>query len=221
MNRLSESLLWLAHLANIGFRGHNRHRREPPASLNINTLTATFESLYREFPDPWSYQANWYERTRQELASSLFTGQPQRLLDLGCGEGRLTERVSRRFPEATIVGLDASPTAIKRAGARAPKALFKVLVLGRDSLQTLGQFDAIIACDILSYGDEEHLPRMLRDLDHLLLPGGQLIVSLCPRYHQGLIDRLCRDYRLEAERRIRDLTWVARLRKAAGKTSEV
>ena len=41
-----------------------------------------------------------------------------RILDVGCGEGLLSEALLERFPEARVVGLDGSPRMLRRATER-------------------------------------------------------------------------------------------------------
>ena len=44
--------------------------------------------------------------------------------DLGCGPGNSAELLSRRFPDADIIGLDASEAMLDHARTRAPRARF-------------------------------------------------------------------------------------------------
>ena len=63
---------------------------------------------YLEFAD---------ERSRPffDLAARVAAGDPQMVVDLGCGPGRLTAMLAERWPKAAILGVDSSPEMIERA----------------------------------------------------------------------------------------------------------
>jgi trans-aconitate 2-methyltransferase len=60
------------------------------------------------------------ERTQPavDLISRVTVSHPQRVIDLGCGPGNSTEMLRRRWPNATITGLDSSPEMIAEARKR-------------------------------------------------------------------------------------------------------
>jgi SAM-dependent methyltransferase len=51
---------------------------------------------------------------------------PARVADLGCGPGATTARLARRFPDATVVGIEASAAFAARARAAVPSARFEI-----------------------------------------------------------------------------------------------
>lgn len=69
--------------------------------------------------DPERYLTYADERGRPfvDLVSRLDVAEPLRVVDLGCGPGRLTRILRDRWPEAEVVGLDSSPEMIERANA--------------------------------------------------------------------------------------------------------
>jgi 2-polyprenyl-3-methyl-5-hydroxy-6-metoxy-1,4-benzoquinol methylase len=93
------------------------------------------------------------------------------VLDVGCGDGFLAARLSRRIPR--VVGVDVDQPVLQRAMQRFPDAPVHwrhgdVLVLGAE----LGRFDAVV-----SNGSLHHFPdtrAALRCLRDLVQPGGTL-----------------------------------------------
>ncbi|HEY0166753.1 MAG TPA: methyltransferase domain-containing protein [Jatrophihabitans sp.] len=68
--------------------------------------------------DPAQYAMFSDERSRPffDLTGQIHAEQPAEVVDLGCGAGELTAALARRWPSATVRGLDASPEMIERAG---------------------------------------------------------------------------------------------------------
>jgi trans-aconitate 2-methyltransferase len=74
-------------------------------------------SLYTQFED---------ERTRpaRDLLAQVSSGNPRRIVDMGCGPGNSTELLAERFPDAEVIGLDSSPNMLEEARRRLPAARF-------------------------------------------------------------------------------------------------
>jgi ubiquinone/menaquinone biosynthesis C-methylase UbiE len=108
------------------------------------------------------------------LLDALELGPEHRVLDLGCGIGRLAERVAERTG-AHVTGLDFAREAIAAAAARThdrtDRLQFMVGDLNRLSL-TAASYDAIISIDTLYFAFD--LAATVRTLVLLLRPGGRL-----------------------------------------------
>ncbi len=75
-------------------------------------------------PDPWSperYLRFAAERARpfRDLVARIEHPCPRRVADLGCGPGALTATLPERWPDAYVLGVDASPAMLERARGRA------------------------------------------------------------------------------------------------------
>jgi trans-aconitate 2-methyltransferase len=69
--------------------------------------------------NPTTYLAHADERTRPagELLARIADEAPARVVDLGCGPGNSTELLRKRWPKASIEGLDSSPDMLAKARA--------------------------------------------------------------------------------------------------------
>lgn len=80
-------------------------------------MSAWNDSQYLLFAD---------ERTRAaaELLARVPVGDPELVVDLGCGPGNSTELLVRRWPQARVEGVDNSPEMLARARADLPSVRF-------------------------------------------------------------------------------------------------
>jgi trans-aconitate 2-methyltransferase len=72
--------------------------------------------------DPEQYARYAGERSRPfvDLAGRIGATDPRYVVDLGCGDGELTATLARRWPAATVLGLDSSAEMLARAPAGGP-----------------------------------------------------------------------------------------------------
>ncbi|MET9961321.1 class I SAM-dependent methyltransferase [Streptomyces sp. NPDC006326] len=70
---------------------------------------------WQAWQDSWDRQQEWYMPDREERFRVMLdmvealVGPTPRVLDLACGTGSITDRVLKRFPEATSTGVDLDP----------------------------------------------------------------------------------------------------------------
>ncbi len=110
-------------------------------------------------------------------------GFDNRVLDLGCGNGMITEYIFDRTG-ARVRGVDYMSIAIRQAAERTRSKRDRLTYAVGDMnwlLFSSGTFDTIIGIDALYFGDTDALIRRLRNM---LLPGSQIITY----YNQMLWD---------------------------------
>jgi ubiquinone/menaquinone biosynthesis C-methylase UbiE len=125
----------------------------------------------------------------RRLVERLELGPGDRVLDVGCGTGRLAEWIAGRVGSA-VVGVDPLPERIALARARAPALRFEV---GR--AEDLGafadaSFDAV--CLSAAFHWVEDQPRALGEAARVLRPGGRLGITTLARElrRQGTVARV-------------------------------
>jgi SAM-dependent methyltransferase len=71
-------------------------------------------------------EANPAQRYRRRLALSLLErdGTPRRLVDVGCGQGDLLRDAARRWPTASLLGIEPSEVGVAESRKKAPDARF-------------------------------------------------------------------------------------------------
>jgi trans-aconitate 2-methyltransferase len=102
----------------------------------------------------------------------------ERVLDAGCGTGRVTELLLERLPRGRVVALDASPSMLHEAGRRLALARERVELVCADLAEPLpidGMVDAILSTATFHWvADHDAL---FRNLAATLRPGGQLVAQ--------------------------------------------
>ena len=140
--------------------------------------------------NPDKYLRYGSERTQPsiDLVSRIRVTEPKNIMDLGCGPGNSTLVLKKRWPKATITGLDSSPQMIKQAKADYPKGDW---VLGDiASWSTDQQYDVIFSSATLQW-IPNHEPLFLR-LMTCLKDAGVLAIQLPYHYdsplHRSIIE---------------------------------
>lgn len=142
--------------------------------------------------DPYTFSDSEFHTRRKELtidlvreAVSLIQGTPQ-VLDLGCGQGHITEKMRQALNWAEFTGLDYSVSAIEYAHQHFPQIDFAV----GDAYHSpyANEFFDVVVCNNLW----EHVPDplfLLSRIKRILKPTGYLVVSTPSRYR---VDNLVR-----------------------------
>lgn len=119
--------------------------------------------------------ATLQQRTREALLAELESrvGNPQRLLDLGCGTGLGALRLRARYPQAAVLALDRAPGMARSARAAGLDAL--VGDAQRLPLAS-GSCDAILSNLALQWCPDPR--KALAEALRVLSPGGGLFLSL-------------------------------------------
>jgi ubiquinone/menaquinone biosynthesis C-methylase UbiE len=151
----------------------------------------------------------WYRALRHEIACMIRPSRPGfDLLDAGCGSGGMLAALARRFPSASLAGMDLSEHAIELTARRATGA-----TLAAGSVNQLpfpnSQFDFVLSLDVLTNrGVDDQIA--LREAYRVLQSGGELIVNV------AALDFLrgSHDVAVDADRRYTRRQLAALLREA-------
>ena len=100
------------------------------------------------------------------------------IIDIGCGDGRLTRELAKRFPEAQLTGIDYSQQAIRLASALNPNGSmnFEVHDLNKDLLK--GNNDVAVLIEVYEHIEPENASMFLQGVRDTLRPGGILHLTV-------------------------------------------
>jgi ubiquinone/menaquinone biosynthesis C-methylase UbiE len=136
--------------------------------------------------DRWAatYDRSWTQRIffgpvhRGVVAVAAgLASDPLRVLDVGCGTGALLRAVAQRFPQAELVGVDASTEMIRMAEASNPSP--DRLRFARAQAEELpfadGQFDLVLST--ISFHHWADQGKGLHEVARALVPGGLFLLA--------------------------------------------
>ncbi len=149
-------------------------------------------------------------RTRNEQIEivlallSVLQEDGQRILDLGCGDGAISELLLERFPNAYVVGLDSSSPMLAAARLRLSRFSGRFTLLNHDLCDThepvveIGTFDAAIGVQSVHHLNAAEKRALFQWVSLSLRDGGLFLLADRIRltsaplfsYHLRLWDRL-------------------------------
>lgn len=100
-----------------------------------------------------------------------------RILEVGCGEGAVTERLAAAFPEAEILAIDISPRAGRLYRGRTRGVRFRQANVEDVASQQPGRFDLIVMSDVLHHVPATMRRDLLAAIGRAMAPGGRFIVK--------------------------------------------
>ena len=101
---------------------------------------------------------------------------PKVVLDLGCGDGRLTMELQRALKRSKIIGVDYSDKAINLAKDLNPNCYFLKKNILRESLTI--KSDLVILMEVIEHIPINDLKKFIEKIYSLLKPGGCLILTV-------------------------------------------
>ena len=114
----------------------------------------------------------------RELIAKLNLRGDEHILDIGCGDGKVTAEIAQAVPRGSITGMDASPQMIGFAKKTFPAAKFSNLrfrVMDAQKIKFERRFDVVFSNAALHWVDNHQA--ILRGAASVLKPEGRLIIS--------------------------------------------
>jgi trans-aconitate methyltransferase len=131
--------------------------------------------------NPADYAANSavQQAWAREVIARLHLRGDERILDVGCGDGKVTEEMARAVPRGRVLGVDASAEMIAYARATFPPAKVFNLEFQIGDAREIGglkeRFDLVFSNAALHWVDDHEA--VLRGAAAVLRPGGRLAVT--------------------------------------------
>lgn len=138
----------------------------------------TYDCIWSDNAFVDSYEADKEELYDFVLSSILGDSDAsgiKRIIDVGCGTGRLLMKLKERLPNAEIAGTDYSDSSIDRCKERMPQGSFFV-----SDIHSLGEspvrYDVVLCMEVLEH--IQHVDRAICCLRSLLASNGKLLITI-------------------------------------------
>jgi len=113
----------------------------------------------------------WHWDKRDQLALNLIRSSDRTIVDIGCGEGVTLEKIHRRFPERSVMGMDTLPENIdicKRHGCNALQGDVYHLPFSPTSV------NVVLFMEVIEH--LEHPETAIQEIRRVLEPNGRLVM---------------------------------------------
>ena len=129
----------------------------------------------KDYRDNSPHQQKW----GQELLLKLNLSGDERVLDIGCGDGKVTTEIAARLPHGSVLGIDSSEDMVSLAQQNYPAAAFPNLAFDVGDARSPGfdnEFDAVFSNATLHWV-VDHLP-VLEGIKKSLKPSGKVLLQM-------------------------------------------
>jgi 2-polyprenyl-6-hydroxyphenyl methylase/3-demethylubiquinone-9 3-methyltransferase len=144
-------------------------------------MSSIGSTVRRAFGPYERHVAEWYRRIFVDLDD--LTRQirewvnPTSILEIGCGEGALAERLARGYPAARYLGIDITPH-VGRLFEHPPRNVsFRQVTAQELAREAKGQFDLVVISDVIHHVPRDLRPQVLAAAKDLLAGGGHLVLK--------------------------------------------
>ena len=100
---------------------------------------------------------------------------PRRILEVGCGEGAMTERLSRAYPQAEIIAIDITPRLGRLYHGSFAQVQFMQCTAQEIAVAQPGAFDLVVLSDVLHHVPEPERRGLLQAVKDSLAINGNLV----------------------------------------------
>lgn len=104
-------------------------------------------------------------------------GPAESILEVGCGEGSLTEEIAKRFPRTAITGIDITPRVGRLYRGDPARVVFRQASVEQIAESAGAAYDVVVLSDVLHHVAAEHRPSLLHGIRRVLRPGGRFVVK--------------------------------------------
>ena len=129
-------------------------------------------------PEDYAKNSDAQLKWARSLTQDIDLQQYQSILDVGCGDGKITADFARRLSESHIVGVDASPEMIAYAKEKYPMSEYPNLIfysIDAQSLEFQQEFDLVFSNATLHWVDNHRA--FLKGANQALKENARLIIS--------------------------------------------
>src|ERR1700721_407946 len=97
------------------------------------------------------------------------------ILEVGCGEGAMTERIVRAYPSASVTAIDITPKAGRLYRGNPAAVTFRQETVEAAASREPASFDLVVLCDVIHHVPVDLRPSALSVIRRALATNGTLV----------------------------------------------
>src|SRR5262245_26643470 len=147
----------------------------------------------------YNRQSSLQQTMAEEQLRRLTLEGDERILDVGCGDGKITTEIAARVPRGSVLGVDPSRDMIAFASGRfGPPALANLRFEVADArrLPYRGEFDLVVSFNALHWVPEQDAA--LVSIRAALKPGGRALLRMVPSSRRECLEDVLEEVRHRA-----------------------
>ena len=144
----------------------------------------------------YSRRSSLQEAMAQEVLALLDLKGSERILDVGCGDGKITAEIASRAPQGSVVGVDPSRDMISFAQSRfgpATRSNLRFKVADARCLPFQREFDLVVSFNALHWVPEQDAA--LGSIHSALISGGRAQLRLVARGARKSLENVAEEIR--------------------------
>jgi trans-aconitate 2-methyltransferase len=128
----------------------------------------------------------------EQLARLTLAGD-ERVLDVGCGDGKITAEIAARVPRGSVLGVDPSHDMIAFASSRFGESNLRFEVADARRLPYRDEFDLVVSFNALHWVPEQDAA--LASIRATLKPGGRALLRMVPNGRRESLEDVIEEVR--------------------------
>ncbi len=144
----------------------------------------------------YSRRSALQEAMAEEVLALLDLEGSERVLDVGCGDGKITAEIATRVPRGSVVGVDASEAMISFASGQFPSAArpnLRFQVADARRLPFRNEFNLVVSFNALHWVPEQDAA--LRSIRSALMSEGRALLRLVPAGERKSLENVAEETR--------------------------
>jgi 2-polyprenyl-3-methyl-5-hydroxy-6-metoxy-1,4-benzoquinol methylase len=105
----------------------------------------------------------------------MWVPHPRRILEVGCGEGAMTERIARIYPTATVTAIDITPKVGRLFRGNRVSVTFSQESVESVADRQPASYDLVILADVIHHVPAEARRSLIRGISKAMTPDGSFI----------------------------------------------
>jgi SAM-dependent methyltransferase len=126
----------------------------------------------------WLAGLETFSKFYKPIRKYMDSRRARRLLDWGCGCGRVTGLLLKYFDGAEVYGCDIDRETIEWCTEHFPKGHFSAVATSPPTEYPNDFFDVVVACSVLTHLSQEKQEDWLGELRRIIAPGGMAALSV-------------------------------------------